>query len=172
MLGELRLRRYDSYGRKRPTGPSQARPRAVLPRTRLVSLLLIERRTKAQAVLWELYRLTNDPRQLTSLTGLALEGGPQQSQFRDVGGERDRVKGELERFLARAPDDPWLRRARGLIRYQLGRPDEARDDLESTVRLLEDDAIGQLALVKCRIALNDLDGIERPSVARPDGRPT
>ena len=51
---------------------AKADPKATEPRSRLVFLLTVQDRPdEARPVLWELYRLTRDPRHLVTLAGLA-----------------------------------------------------------------------------------------------------
>jgi tetratricopeptide (TPR) repeat protein len=169
LLGELAVR-----GRRRAEaeaiyrGLAAREPTDLKARAGLVHLLLVQRRVEeARALLWEYYRLTRDPRHLVSLTGLALESGPQ--RLRDVSGEADRFERDLTLFLERTPDDPWLVRGRGLLRYEMGRPAEARADLEESARAFEDDPVGRLALADCRIELGDPAGIE-DALGPPPGR--
>ncbi len=160
LLGEMALKHREcteALGLFREAARSDLR--SVSARQRLIYLLLVERRTEeARAVLQELYGLTREPRHLVTMTGLAMEDGPQ--QVRDLSGEADRLREELERFLARTPDDPWLKRARGLLRHAEGRPGEALADLESAADSMEGDPAGRLALAECRLSLGDLDGAE------------
>ena len=147
----------------------EAEPDAVEPRTRLGYLLFVQRRTdEAWANIREVYRLTHDPRVLVTLTGATLEDS---QQIRDLGGELDRLRVDLDRFLARTPDDPWLVRARGLLQLQLGQPDQARPDLEAAANAMTDDPIGRMALIECRLALGDLQGIGS-LFGEPPPRPT
>ncbi|WP_435015348.1 FG-GAP-like repeat-containing protein [Tundrisphaera sp. TA3] len=131
----------------------------VQPRARLLRLLIVERRIEeARGILRELLRLTGDARHLITLTGMALEAGS--DQFRDLNGENERLTRELVPLLARSPDDPWLRRARGLLRFDLGHPAEARADLEFAADRFDHDPAVRLALVGCLLSLGDLSGVE------------
>ena len=160
LLGELAVKgRRCAEAEAIYRGLAEREPKNVKARAGLVHLLLVQRRVdEARVVLWEYYRLTRDPRHLVALTGLALESGPQ--QLREVTGETDRLQQELDRFLERTPADPWLVRARGLLRFEMGRPAEARADLEESARVFEDDPVGRLALADCRLESGDLSGIE------------
>ena len=125
-------------------------PRAFDARRRLAYLLSLEvRNDEARSVLWELYRIVPDPRHLVTLVGLALPD----SDSRDEGHE-------LEQFLARTPDDPILRRARGLVLLRAGKPAEARPHLEAAWPAFEDDPVGRIALAESRLAARDFDSVE------------
>src|SRR5204862_168960 len=78
---------------------------AIEPRLRLVYILVLERRpAEAHSVLWELYEITHDPRQLADCILVSrLE-----ADVRDLGPE-------IEEFLRQTPEDPWLRRAWGIF---------------------------------------------------------
>jgi enediyne biosynthesis protein E4 len=136
-------------------------PRAVNPRAKLVSLFTIQERPReAQALLWELFHLTRDPRHLAALTGLALTG------IDDVGA----LESLRDRFLRESPTDVWLQRARGISLLRQGRPAEALPYLECANQL-ENDLNGRFALAECRIALShtgDLDALLGPLPIRPD----
>jgi tetratricopeptide (TPR) repeat protein len=160
LLGELAVREHRcAEAEAIHRGIAARAPKDVKARAGLVHLLLVQRRgDEARAVLWEYYRLTRDPRHLVTLTGLALEGGPQ--QLRELSGENDRIRQDLDLFLERTPADPCLVRARGLLQFEMGHPAEARADLEESARVFEDDPVGRLALADCRIESGDLSGIE------------
>ncbi|MEW4571507.1 tetratricopeptide repeat protein, partial [Tautonia sp. JC769] len=149
LLGELARERFDRAGAERAYRAVIARqPGAVEPRSRLVTLLFVQRRTEeARALLWELLGLTGDARHLVTLTGLALERR-QVEQFRDLGGEGDQLLQQLQPFLEVSPDDPWMRRARGLIRFEQGDPAGALADLEFAARSMEGDPSVRLALAE------------------------
>ena len=99
--------------------------------------------------MWELYRLNGDPRELVTLVGLAKA----EADSGDPGSD-------VAPYLERTPDDPWLRRARGLALLRLGRPAEALTDLELASLAIADDPTGRLALADCRIAVGALDGVD------------
>jgi tetratricopeptide (TPR) repeat protein len=151
-------------------GVAERNPEDVKARAGLVHLLLIQRRVdEARSVLWEYYLSTRDPRHLVALTGMDLEA--RAPQLREVSGENERLQRDLDLFLQRTPSNPWLIRARGLLRHEMGRPAEARADLEDAARMFEGDPVGRLALAECLIASNDLAGIEDalgPPPLRPD----
>ncbi|MGE3819268.1 MAG: FG-GAP-like repeat-containing protein [Isosphaeraceae bacterium] len=160
LLGDLALKRGDAREAEVAYRASADRePELVAPRGKLLGLLFVQgRKEEAQGLLRELYRLTGDPRHLIAWTGLALEDS-QPGLLRDLGGEIVRLEGELSRFLNRTPDDPILRRARGLLRRDQGRPADALADLEFAADRLEEDPAGRLALGECRLATGNLDGL-------------
>jgi tetratricopeptide (TPR) repeat protein len=146
--GEILLRRrYAATAAESFAEAARTDPRAVEPRRRLVYVLtLLQRDAEARAVLWELYRLTGDPRQLVTLCGLALARP-------DAGDAGD----DLGPYLAAHPDDPWLRRARGLSLFHQGVSAEAEANLSFAADHLSHDTPGRLALAECRIALSRPD---------------
>ena len=105
LLGELANRAFDAAGAERAFRAAagsgvgtEADPDSVRARTRLLALLIVERRTEeARTILWELFRLTRDPRHLVTLTGMALEEGPQ--RIADLGGERERYRRDIDLYL-------------------------------------------------------------------------
>ena len=154
LRGELAMDRGDRPGAERAFRAAIDRePEAVEPRVRLLGLMfLLRREEEARGLLRELLRLTGDPRHLVSLTGLELEHR-QPEQFRDLGDEGDQLLRQLRPFLARAPRDPWLVRARGLIRSEQGDPAGALPDLDAASRATADDPSLRLALAGCKAAL-------------------
>lgn len=163
LQGEIHLKRRHAERAERALRASiAADPEAVAPRRRLVYLWLLEQRAdEARELLWDLYRLTGEIRHLITLVGTTLEG----EDSRDP-------RPELDAFLEQTPDDPWLRRARGLVSAREGRHAEARDDLEFAAQVIEQDPIGQIALAECRLALGAL--AEREPLTRtepPAGSP-
>lgn len=169
MLGDIALKRGDANEAEAAYRASaEADPLAVVPRGKLLGLLFVQwRKGEARGLLRQLYRLTGDPRHLVAWTGLALEES-QQGLLRDLGGEIVKLEGELKRFLNRAPDDPLLRRARGLLRLEQGRPAEAHIDLEFAADRLADDPVGRLALGDCLLALGKLDALPERLGPAPD----
>ena len=126
-------------------------------RRRLVYLLNLEARDdEARVVLRELYRLAPDRRHLVMMTGLAMDEGRNRQQG-----------GELDEYLARTPEDPLLLRARGLASLRLGRPAEARPDLEASAKGIEDDPSGRSALAECLLEIGKLDGSQAALGAEP-----
>ena len=96
------------------------------------------------------------------MTGLAMDEG----KNRQPGGE-------LDEYLARTPEDPLLRRARGLTLLAMGKPAEARPDLEASSRGIEDDPLGRSALAECLLEIGSLDGTDGalgPEPSRPIDR--
>jgi tetratricopeptide (TPR) repeat protein len=138
------------------------RPRAVEPRRRLVyALTLSQRNDEARAALWDLYRLTHDPRHLVTMSGLSAA----EPDARDP-------SPDLDRFLRHTPDDLLLRRAQGLRLLALGRPAEARPYLEAAAAAFDDPA-SRLGMAECRLLLGDTDGIADalgPEPERPADR--
>ena len=133
-----------------------ADPSAEAPLGRLIFLLSAELRTaEARDVLWDLYHATEDPRVLVDLT---LEAAKDEVDVRGVAPE-------VERFLGRSPDDPFLRRAAGLAALWRGMPSEALSDLEGAADTLADDPLGRFALAECRSQLGL--PVEVPEVLGP-----
>jgi tetratricopeptide (TPR) repeat protein len=121
---------------------------AVEPLRRLVYILVLERRTaEARSVLRRLYQVTRDPRHLAD--GILVSRI--EDDVRDLGPE-------LEEFVHRTPDDPWLRRVWGLFLLSRGRSAEALPHLEAAAAAFEDDPVGRFALVECRMALGLPEG--------------
>ena len=121
-----------------------ADPGAEAPMGRLIYLLSAEGRTaEARDVLWDLYRVTDDPRVLVDLT---LEASKEEIDVRGVAPE-------VDRFLQRSPDDPFLRRAAGLSALWRGGATAALPHLEAAAETLADDPLGRFALVECRAQL-------------------
>ncbi|QDV38777.1 FG-GAP-like repeat-containing protein [Tautonia plasticadhaerens] len=164
----LGLRAALAMGRSDRLGAEQALraaidadPTAVEPRARLLGLMFrLRREEEARGLLRDLLRLTGDPRHLVSLTGLELEHR-QPEQFRDLGDEGDRLLRQLRPFLERSPRDPWLVRARGLIRYERGDPAGALPDLVAASLATADDPALRLALAGCKAALGRPEEVER-----------
>src|SRR4051812_32300309 len=75
--------------------------KAIEPRRRLIYLLSLQgRNAEAREMLWELYRILDDPRVLVDLV---LELVKLRADVRGLGPE-------LQEFLERTPEDPFLRR--------------------------------------------------------------
>jgi len=163
-LGEIAVKRGDAAGAEQAfRDAARADPAWVEPRRRLVFLLVLGQRfEEASAVLRQLYARTHDARDLVTL--VSLTAVPPDS--------RD-LRPELDRYLARAPADPWLRRARGLILLRLGEVDEALPDLEASASAFDDDPVGRLALAECRLLRGDpgaVAGSLGPEPGRRDHR--
>jgi tetratricopeptide (TPR) repeat protein len=88
-----------------------------------------------------MYRISNDPRILVDMV-LA----PTNSE--DVRG----LAPELEEFLKKSPNDPFLNRAWGLALLLKGRGAEALPFLARAAETLENDPVGRFALAECRMA--------------------
>lgn len=168
-LGTLATQRHDRIEAERAFRAVMERePEAIEPKVRLLGLLLIQRRQEeARALLWDVFRQSGDPRQLVSLTNIALEDRHQEI-FRDLAGDGDRLRKELESYLDRSPDDPWLRRGRGLLRLEQGDPAGALADLELANRVMDDDPAVRLALAECRIVLGAADQAIEALGPQPD----
>ena len=138
-------------------------PDAVAPRQRLIYLLSLQQRSgEAREQLRQLARITNDPRVLVDL---ALQGLREQEEVRSIGPE-------LVEFLEKTPDDPFLRRARGLALLYQGKAAEALPHLEAAADNLANDPAGRFALAECRLAVGeplDADGILGPRPESPAG---
>jgi tetratricopeptide (TPR) repeat protein len=163
-IGELHLKRRvmaDAEGAFRAA--AAADPKGVEPRRRLVYVLALQQRDgEARAVLWQLYRLTQAPRALVTIAGMAMA----RTDAGDPGGD-------VGPFLARTPDDPLLRRARGLQSLREGRTAEAEADLAFAAGRLEGDTAGRLAWAESRLALgrsDDLEDVLGPEPGRPADR--
>ncbi len=103
--------------------------------------------------------MTRDPRQLATLVG----SGATTADGRDLAVE-------LKPFLEKTTDDPWVRRAWGLLLMRGGRLAEARPHLEAASGAIEDDPALRLALAECQAALGDPAAAEStlgPEPARP-----
>ena len=161
-LGELAIRGRRAAEAEAAFRTLAARePDAVAPRQRLIYLLSLQQRTgEAREQLRQLARITNDPRVLVDL---ALQSLQDQEEVRGIGPE-------LAEFLARTPDDPFLRRARGLELLYQGKAAEALPHLEAAADNLANDPAGRFALAECRMALGalvDADDILGPKPASP-----
>ncbi|HEV3121349.1 MAG TPA: FG-GAP-like repeat-containing protein, partial [Isosphaeraceae bacterium] len=157
LTGEVHIKRHDAAAAERALRAAcELGPTAVEPRRRLSYLLMLElRNEEVRPVLWELYKLTGEPRHVLTILGLAVS----EPDARDP-------SPELDRFLERTPDDPLLERAQGLRLLRLGRPGEAIPHLEAALPLLDNDPTGRLALAECRILIGKLESIE--SVLGPE----
>jgi tetratricopeptide (TPR) repeat protein len=130
---------------------------AVEPRRRLVYVLtLSQRHDEARSLLWDLFRITHEPRQLATLVGL----GATEADSRDLARE-------LDVFVKAAPDDPWMRRAWGMMLSRIGKKSEARPYLETAAARFENDPIGRLALADCLVERGELEAAEKTLGAKP-----
>jgi tetratricopeptide (TPR) repeat protein len=144
VLAEIAVRERSLAAAERILRRAAARDRrAIEPRLRLVSLLVLESRpAEAWSALRELFAITRDPRHLAdSILISQIE-----SDIRDL-------SPEIEEFLARTPDDPWLRRAWGLFLVLRGRPAEALPHLKATAAAFDDDPLARFALAECQMRL-------------------
>ncbi len=119
-------------------------PRAVEARRNLLYLLGLQMRVaEARRILWQIYRIDEDPRVLVNLVlELLLE-------HEDVRG----LAPELELLVAQTPDDPFLRRGWGMAQLYRGNPQQALPHLEVAARALVNDSTGRFALAECLIML-------------------
>jgi tetratricopeptide (TPR) repeat protein len=121
--------------------------RAIEPRRSLLYLLGMEQRAaEARTILWQIYRISDDPRVLVDLVLELLL-------------DRQDVRGlapELELLVAQTPDDPLLRRAWGMALLFQGRPRQALPHLEAAASALRNDPFGRYALAECLIQLGRL----------------
>ncbi len=143
MLGELAIReRQAAHAERIFRKVAENDSQALAPRQRLIYLLGMQQRTaEARAVLWDIYRIRDDPRVLVDLVlELLLDQ-------QDVRG----LAPELEQFVARTPDDPLLSRGWGMSLLYQGRAAEALPYLEAAARRVTNDPFGRFALAECRI---------------------
>jgi enediyne biosynthesis protein E4 len=163
MLGELAITERRARDAERIfRRVAERHPNAIEPRQRLYYLLSLQQRTaEARALLWEMYRIRDDPR---ILIDLVLELLLDQQDVRGL-------PPELEQFVARTPDDPFLRRAWGMALLYQGEAGRAWPHLEAaSVRLMNDPA-GGFALAECRImngAPVQLDSVLGPQRSGPN----
>ena len=117
LIGESAIKHHDLPAAEHAFRTSaEHAPGAVDPRRRLVYLLTLgQRQDEARTLLWDLYRLTGDPRHLATVVGLATTDGD----------TRDLAR-ELEVYVKQTPGDPWVARAWGLMLMRVGRAAEAR----------------------------------------------
>ncbi len=141
-------------------GVAERDPRAADPRRNLVYLLGLQMRTaEMRAVLWELYRIDEEPQ---TLADLVLE----QVTEPDVRG----LGRELELLAARTPDDPLLLRAWGMWLLYQGRAAEAVSHLQAAASALVNDPAGRFALAECLLVLGrsfDVAEVLGPIPERP-----
>ncbi len=143
MLGELAIREHRAADAERILRQvAEHDAQALGPRQRLIYLFGMQQRTaEARTILWEIYRIRGDPRVLVDLVlELLLDQ-------QDVRG----LAPELEQFVERTPDDPFLARAWGMSLLYQGRASQALAHLESAARQLTNDPLGRFALAECRI---------------------
>jgi tetratricopeptide (TPR) repeat protein len=144
LIGEIALRQHRITEAELIFRTAAQRTRgAIEPLRRLVYILFLERRSaEARSVLWRLYKITRDPRQLAHWCRIPLV----EADERDSGPE-------IEEFLRQTPDDPWLRRAWGLYLLSQGQAAQALPHLEAGSLAFENDPIARFALAECRMAL-------------------
>ena len=118
--------------------------KAIEPRQRLVYLYSLQQRPAlAREQLWQIYKIRDDPRILVDLVLELLL-------------DRQDVRGlapELADFVAKTPEDPFLRRAWGMTLLYDGRAGEALAHLEFAADSVVNDPSGRFALAECRILL-------------------
>jgi tetratricopeptide (TPR) repeat protein len=160
LLGEIAVKRQEAAEAERAFRAAAARDRrAVSPRRRLVYLLSLELRpSETRDVLWQLYGITRDPQYIVDAVHTLWMDATEV-------GKSDR---DLEAFLDRTPDDPWLRRAWGLSLLVRGRPADALPHLKAAAEALGNDPLGRFALAECRMTLGQFDGDLTILGPRPD----
>lgn len=143
LLGDIALQDHNAAEAERCFRRAAGREHdAVEPLKRLLPILILERRTaEARDVLRRLFRATRDPRYLADAHLLAQT----ETEARDL-------SEEIERYLLRTPDDPWLRRAWGMYLLSRGRAREALSHLEFAAAAFDNDPAGRFALAECRMA--------------------
>jgi tetratricopeptide (TPR) repeat protein len=161
LIGENAIKHHDLPAAERAFRDAVAHaPGAVDPRRRLVYLLtLAQRQDEARTILWDLYRMTGDPRHLATIVGLATTEGDTRDLARD-----------LEVYFKQTPDDPWMKRAWGLMLMRVDRAAEARPHLEAAAAAFENDPVSRLALTECQITMADL-GAAESTLGAPPQRP-
>jgi tetratricopeptide (TPR) repeat protein len=162
LIGEIAIERHDLAEAERAFRCAAGRggQSAVDPLARLIKLLVLERRIgEGRTERRRLFQITRDPRHLAESILIA------QSEI-DV---RD-LSPELEEFLRRTPDDPWLSRVWGLFLLSRSRPAEALPHLEAAAMAFEGDPIGRFALSECRMALG-IPGEDFSILGPPPSRP-
>jgi len=160
MLGELAISERRSGDAERIFRRIADRnPKAIEPRQRLFYLLSLQQRTaEARAVLWQMYQIRDDPRILVDLDlELLLDQ-------QDVRG----LPPELEQFVTRTPEDPFLRRAWGMALLYQGQASRALPHLEAAAQGLVNDPFGGFALAECRILNGAPVEIEHVLGSRPE----
>lgn len=137
-------------------------PDAPEPRTRLIYLFSLQQRpAEAREQLWQLYRISGDPR---ILVDLCLEATKNEVDVRGI-------SPEIEQFLNRTPSDPFVRRAWGLSLLWAGRPAEAFPHLDAAARALSDDPLGRFALAEARLQLGERVSIPEDLGPEPTDSP-
>ncbi len=140
-IGERRAAQAERIFRR----AAERNPKALEPRQRLLYLFSLQQRTAAaRDMLWQMYKIRDDPR---ILVDLVLELLVDQQDVRGLAPE-------LAEFVAKTPDDPFLRRAWGMELLYQGRAAEALPHLEAAAGSLVDDASGRFSLAECRILLS------------------
>jgi tetratricopeptide (TPR) repeat protein len=137
-------------------------PTAADPRSRLIYLYSLQQRpAEAREQLWQLYKASSNPR---ILVDLCLEASKEEIDIRGI-------SPEVEQFLRRTPDDPFLRRAWGLSLLWSGRPAEALPHLEAAADRIVDDPLGRFSLAECRLQLGLPVAVPGDLGAEPAGSP-
>ena len=116
-------------------------------RRNLLYLFGLEMRpAESRRILWQIYRIREDP---NVLVDLVLELLLEQEDVRGLAPE-------LELLVAQTPDDPFLRHcAWGMAQLYQGNPRQARPHLEAAAQQLEHDPSGRFALAECLIMLGE-----------------
>ena len=157
MLGRLAVRERRAADAERIFRQVADRdPRAMEARRNLLYLFGLQMRTaEAREILWQIFRINDDPQVLVELV-LALLSDQQEVRA---------LAPELELLVARTPDDPLLSRAWGMAQLYQGRPLEALPNLEAAAKSLVNDPTGRFSLAECLMMLGrrfDLEEILGP----------
>jgi tetratricopeptide (TPR) repeat protein len=152
LLGESSIRRKDAPSAERYFQTLTERlPRGLPPRQRLIFLYSMQLRTaEARKILWQLYEIEKNPKQLVDMTQVLFQ------VENDVRGFGD----DLDQWYKTSPDNPFIRRAMGLSLHWRGRASEALPHLEAAAANLENDLTGRFALAECKLALGLLSNDE------------
>lgn len=144
-LGEIALKSSNAAEAEREyLAAANLDPKAMEPRQKLIYLYGLQQRSdEARQQLWGIHEATNDPRVLIDLV---LELTKPDLDVRGVGQE-------IQVFLAKTPEDPFLRRSWGLALLGQGRFDEAYPHLQAASASLVNDPWGRFGLAECSIAL-------------------
>lgn len=163
LLGQLELKRKHAAAAERAFRvAADADPEAGPPRNKLIYLLSLQmRNAEVRERLWELHRISNDPRTLVDLV-MALFAW--ENDVRGLGPE-------LEELLKATPEDPYLRRAWGLGLLLRGRPATALPHLEAAAARLDEDPVGRAALVEAQMLMGTFDGDLDAALGQAPKRP-
>ena len=161
ILGELEIGERQAAGAERISGTAERDSKALKPRQRLLYLYSLQQRSaEAREMLWQMYKIRDDPR---ILVDLVLELLVDQQDVRGLAPE-------LAEFIAKTPDETRSSRAWGLDLLYQGRAAEALPQLEAAATSLVNDVSGRFALAECRILLGkpvEIDEVLGPMPEQP-----